>query len=86
LILLALIIFLQVDPFLRGYAGLGSIGGAGLASASYLHIAVGGGARYYFTNSLFAIAELNTNIYIGSGAGTGGYSETNGQIGLGVSF
>jgi|JI10StandDraft_1071094.scaffolds.fasta_scaffold30037_3 hypothetical protein len=74
------------DPFLRGYAGLGSIGGAGLVSASYLHIAVGGGARYHFTNWLFAIAELNTNIYIGSGGGTGGYSETNGQIGLGVSF
>ncbi len=74
------------DLFLRGYAGLGSIGGAGNPSVSYFHVAVGGGARYHFTSWLFAIAELNANIYIGSGGSSGGYTETNGQIGLGVSF
>jgi hypothetical protein len=74
------------DPFVRGYGGVGSIGGENLRAVSFIHVGIGGGARYYFTSWLFAIAEINTNLYSTYGVGTGSFNETNGQLGLGLSF
>ncbi|MBK7058761.1 MAG: hypothetical protein IPH52_27675 [Leptospiraceae bacterium] len=52
------------DPFVRGYLGLGTLGGDGFGGPiSYIHLGFGGGIRYYFTSMWFAIAEINTNIY-----------------------
>jgi hypothetical protein len=74
----------NLQPFIRGYIGPAVIRGAG-SQENLFHAGIGGGFRYFFTDEIFASAELSGNAFLLQDK----TRPQNGpffQIGLGVAF
>lgn len=77
----------KFDPFLRTYVGVGAVpGDTGLNSGGFLHLGLGGGVKYHFSQKYYVTSELILDKYLGSPGHAGNEFFLNLQLGAGATF